>query len=84
VGLSAYIGDLIEAEKRIQSSFSRDVKVGLLPPTTLTGLAVPSVVRELFELMTWAVDYYPADVALEDSMKLAATILRQNGEGVQS
>jgi hypothetical protein len=84
VGLSAYIGDLIEAEKRIQSSFSRDVKVGLLPPTTLTGLAVPSVVRELFELMTWAADYYPADVALEDSMKLAATILRQNGEGVQS
>jgi hypothetical protein len=84
VGLSAYIEDLIEAERRIKTSLSRDVKVGPLPPTTLTGVAVPSVVRELFELMTWAVDYYPADVALEDTMKLAATIIRENGEGIQS
>jgi hypothetical protein len=34
--------------------------------------------------MTWALDYFPADVALEDTMKLAATIIRENGEGVQS
>jgi hypothetical protein len=83
VGLSAYIEDMIEAERRIKASFSRDVKVGPLPPTTLTGLAVPSVIRELFEYMTWALDYFP-DVALEDSMQLAATIFRENGEGVQN
>jgi hypothetical protein len=83
VGLSAYIEDMIEAERRIKTSLSRDVKVGPLPPTTLTGLAVPSVIRELFEYMTWALDYFP-DVALEDTMQLAATIIRENGEGVQS
>jgi hypothetical protein len=45
VGLSAYIEDLIEAERKIKASLSKDVKVGPLPPTTLTGIAVPSVIR---------------------------------------
>jgi hypothetical protein len=64
IGLSAYISDIIAAEKKLKNLYTRDIKVSPLPPTTRTGINTPAVIRELYEFHTWALDYYQQDSLL--------------------
>jgi hypothetical protein len=74
---------MIDAEKKLKSLYTREIKVSPLPPATLTGINTPGLVREIFEFYTWALDYYPADYLLEDSIKVPVDILKKCGEGRQ-
>jgi hypothetical protein len=83
VGLAAYIADMIEAEKKLKNLYIREIKISPLPPSSLTGINTPVLVRELFEFNTWALDYSPADCLLEDSIKVTVDIMKKNGDGRQ-
>jgi hypothetical protein len=72
VGLTAYIEDLLEAERRLKQRFGREMRVGPLPPLLLAGCGDPQLTRSLYELEGWIKNYYGRDDDfMEDSHALA-------------
>jgi hypothetical protein len=84
VGLTAYIDDLLEAERRLKQRFGRETRVGPLPPLLLAGCGDPQLTRSLFELEGWIKNYYGRDDDfMEDSHALAVRMMAKNGVGIQ-
>jgi hypothetical protein len=84
VGLSAYISDHLEAGKRIQSRLGKETRIAPLPPLLLAGCGDKTTVREIFEFLAWAKDYYKdMDCMLEETFEEATRQLRRTGTGVQ-
>jgi hypothetical protein len=80
VGLAAYIQDLLEAESTLRSKLGRDIRVVPLPPMLMSGV----LIREIFELHTWAESYYHKEIYLAESTNTALDLIRRSGEGSQT
>jgi hypothetical protein len=84
VGLTAYVADHLAAAKKIRDNFSKETKVGPLPPLIGGGCKDPSLIRAIFEFAGWARSYYRQSFEfLDDSYELALRRLRSLGEGEQ-
>jgi hypothetical protein len=85
VGLTAYIEDLLEADKMLKQRYGRETRVGPLPPLLLAGCSDPQLTRSLLELEGWVKNYYGRDDDfLEDSHAMAVQMLIKSGVGVQN
>jgi hypothetical protein len=80
VGLSAYIEDLLLAEKVLTEKLGKETKVTPLPPMLLGGCDDKNALRSLQELMGWAAHYYHHEECyMEESHRVAAEILSESG-----
>jgi hypothetical protein len=84
VGLSAYVYDLLDSVSTITSKLGREVRVSPLPPMMMSGIDSGQVIREVFELATWAEAYFPNDVFLSETTAAALEEIKKSGEGSQS
>jgi hypothetical protein len=84
VGLTAYIYDHLEATKKIQDWLGKETRVAPLPPLLLAGCSDKTTIRELFEFISWAQDYFrDKDCLLEATFEEAMKQLKRSGTGVQ-
>jgi hypothetical protein len=58
VEVSAYAEQLVEASGQLGEKLGRETLVAPLPPVLLGDCTDPSLVRSLFELVTWSDSYY--------------------------
>jgi hypothetical protein len=84
VGLSAYVSDMLEAEKKMRERLGRDLRVVPLPPMLMSGVDSGVLIREQFEFYTWAETFFPADSYLDESIASALAIIRSTCDGNQT
>jgi hypothetical protein len=84
VGISAYISDYLSMADNLVRRFGREIRVGPLPPFLLAGVHHSTVVRELFEFITWTGIYYDGcDHYMEETFAAAKIIMQETGVGEQ-
>jgi hypothetical protein len=84
VGLTAYLNDLLWAEKELKARVGRETIVRPLPLLLLPGCSDSALIRDLFDLADWCKYFYTEDQHhLATSHEMAAAALSSLGEGAQ-
>jgi hypothetical protein len=85
VGLTAYINDLLWAERELKARLGRETIVSPLPLLILPGCSDAALIRDLFDLSDWCKHFYTNDQHyLGESHDMAAAALISLGEGTHT
>jgi hypothetical protein len=84
VGLSAYVNDLLWAEKELKVKLGRETVVRPLPTLLLPGCSDATLIRDIYDLAGWFKQSYAGDrYHLGYSYGMAVEAMNNLGEGKQ-
>jgi hypothetical protein len=85
VGLTAYVNDILWAEKELKAKLGRETTVRPLPPLILPGCTDKTLIRDIFDLAAWTDQFYRHDrYHLRSSYNEAVNALCTLGEDEQT